>query len=218
MPRSFRHRSHSVRTGWVLVVGAIALMVGCSANPGVPARRAPGGPSAVATVAPAAVATARPTAGLVPADGADGCVVSDQSFTPPTVRLEDVAVETAGDRDRIVFKFGPGEVPDEAATIGPVEPPFFEGQSTNEIEVAGDRHVRILFRDMLQEPAAGEVVFVGERNLTPDFPGLKQLVVTDEFEAVMEWIAGYDGGGCVSLIVDEKGGAVSVEIEHGPGG
>jgi hypothetical protein len=215
MPRLLPRSTGTMTTVGVAVLAVAAALAGCTAGPGGPS---PAGSARATegTAAPLAVPNApTPVASEPPVEAAEGCTVNERTFLPPTVRLEDVAVADLGDRDRITFEFGPGGPPSERSSIGPASPPFFAGQSTNEVDVAGDRFVKILFRDMLQEPAAGEVVFVGPHDLRPGFPALQQLVATDEFEGVMEWIVGITGDGCATLAVDEKGGFVTVDIEHG---
>jgi hypothetical protein len=201
-----------VKTEFHLLVVTLVLAA-CSAQPAAVVSTRPS--STPAPAPPAAPVTSGPTSPPAPADVGDACTVPRQTFTSPSIRLEDIDVADAGGSDRITFVFGPGNQPTELAFVESAQPPFPEGQSNNPVDVEGDQFLRVLFRGVLQPPATGgEEVFVGERDIRPDLAAIRQVVVTDEFEGVMEFIVGYVGGGCVSLDVDEKGGSVTVEIAH----
>ena len=206
-----------VRHGSTRFIGWAAnfplLLAACTAQPGAVATATPG---PAATTVPAAAVTPRSAQTVAPGDVADACPVERETFIPPSIRLENIAVESTDGFDRITFIFGAGVQPTESSFVESAEPPFPEGQSTNPIDVEGDDFLRIVFRNMLQPPATGgEDVFVGDRDIHPDLAAIRQVVVTDEFEGVTEFIVGYIGGGCVSLDVDEKGGSVTVEVAHG---
>src|SRR5215203_5383349 len=121
-----------VKTRFPLLVVTLVLAA-CSAQPAAVASTRPA--STAAPAPPAAPLTARPTSPPAPADVAGACDVPRQTFTSPSIRLEDIDVADAGGSDRITFVFGPGNQSTELAFVESAEPPFPEGQSNNPVDV-----------------------------------------------------------------------------------
>jgi hypothetical protein len=175
---------------------------------------------APATASPTAPAPARlPAAGSSPDpldDTAGACPVRATTVTPPSDRLIDVDTSRTSAADFITFGFGPvsGEPLVPQGSLASAKPPFT--LNNNEVvHILGSRFLRIRFEGLLLVDEDGNDTLAGPRDLKPRLPALKELRTIDESEGVMVWIAGYTGGGCVSVDVSEKGGTVAVRIEHG---
>ncbi len=206
------------------VLGAAVALSGCvggassaptvATDPNVANAPAPAPGTSVAGPA-AGVPTARSSPDAL-TDTAGACPVQVTSFTPPSDRLIDVETSRTSGADIIMFGFGPvsGEPLVPQGSLASTKPPFT--LNNNEVvHVLGSRFLRIRFEGLLLFDANGNDTLPGPRDLKPRLPALKELRTIDESEGVMVWIAGYEGGGCVSVDVSEKGGTVAIRIEHG---
>lgn len=149
-----------------------------------PGRPAPGAaPPAEAPASPPAGAAGRP--GRQPFEGTLG----------PTGRRPDggittqVAVRAARQHgfDRTVFEFSGERVP--GYRIEYVDRPVRQCASGEVVPVAGDAWLRVSMSPARAHDDAGNAT-VAPRSLAPRLPALKQLTLTCDFEARLEWVLG----------------------------
>jgi hypothetical protein len=155
-----------------------------------------------------------PTPGATP--GGPGCPVSEQSGPLFTNTLVDVAVDSDGFTDRVTFTLGEpaSMILNPTGTLRPVEPPFFEDGSGEEVEVLGDHHLELRMDPMSMFDDAGAPTFIGEGTIKPNLLTLKQVELTGAFEAVYLFVIGYEGAGCVALTSDEASRTLTIAIGH----
>lgn len=175
-----------------------------------PSPTASASASALVTASPTTVPTASPTAVLTP------CPVAAQDGNLPSDRLIDVDAATGPGADRMIFHFGntslpgPGGIPTGELTLA--APPYTFGPSGLPIEMAGERVLQLVFRQMTLSNDLGEIVYAGPAELEPDFPAFRHAVEYDESEGVIGWYLGYDGPGCITLT--RNGNDLTVAFEH----
>ena len=126
-----------------------------------------------------------------PADsGTAGITAQSRSGMEPAI-LRAVRTATHPEFDRVVFDFGTGAIP--GYHIEYIDRPVIQCGSGDPIEVAGDGWLRVRL-----EPARAHefrddtlaVVTVAERNRRLSLANLRQLVLTCDFEAQVEWVLG----------------------------
>jgi hypothetical protein len=91
-------------------------------------------------------------------------------------------------------------------------PPYTQAGSGATIDMPGDRVLQLRFSGMSLQNDAGQEMFTGPTELTPNLPALRKAVQFDASEGVVGWYIGYDGTGCVHLETDATG--VTLTIDH----
>ena len=128
-----------------------------------------------------------------PADsGTAGITAQPRSGMEPAI-LRAVRTASHPEFDRVVFDFGGGAIP--GYHIEYIDRPVIQCGSGEPMEVAGDGWLRVRL-----EPARAHefrddtlaVVTVAERNRRLTLPNLRQLVLTCDFEAQVEWVLGLE--------------------------
>lgn len=128
-----------------------------------------------------------------PADsGTAGITAQPRSGMEPAI-LRSVRTAEHPEFDRVVFDFGGGAIP--GYHIEYIDRPVIQCGSGEPIAVAGDGWLRVRL-----EPARAHefrddtlaVVTVTERNRPLTLPNLRQLVLTCDFEAQVEWVLGLE--------------------------
>ena len=67
---------------------------------------------------------------------------------------------------------------------------------------------------MLIADEVGGVMYVGETSVKLDMLALEQVEMTEAFEGVYNFVIGYDGDGCVTLIDDATTKTLTLTIGH----
>jgi hypothetical protein len=180
-------------------------------------------PSATTTIAtPSPLATAAPS----PSPSASGAAASPSSATActplpasvalPTDRVTSVTVTPGTTFDTITFVFGdsslPGPVSPPMGSLEIAHPPYTQAGSGSPIVMTGDHVLQLRFTGMSLQNDAGEEMFTGPTELTPNLPALRKAVQFDASEGVVGWYIGYDGTGCVGVSHDHTG--VTLTIDH----
>ena len=128
-----------------------------------------------------------------PADsGTAGITAQPRSGMEPAI-LRSVRTAAHPEFDRVVFDFGSGAIP--GYHIEYIDRPVIQCGSGEPIDVAGDGWLRVRL-----EPARAHefrddtlaVVTVTERNRRLTLSNLRQLVLTCDFEAQVEWVLGLE--------------------------
>ncbi|HUF50116.1 MAG TPA: hypothetical protein VMN60_04750 [Longimicrobiales bacterium] len=89
--------------------------------------------------------------------------------------------------DRIVFDFGTAGLP--AYHIEYIDRPVRQCGSGDTVSLAGDAWLQIRMEPAYAHTDAGQPT-IPERALVPALPNLKELVLTCDFEAQVEWVGG----------------------------
>jgi hypothetical protein len=157
-------------------------------------------------------ATPSPPGASPPVPAEPACVELDTAFDLPTNVFSDVELGFADTFDEIRFVFGPsisspGGRP--TATFVALEPPFTMAASGEEIDVAGANHVELRMQNMVLADASGASAYTGERRIVTEPPGVRELVLTDEFEGHVNWLIGFDGP-CLETVADPPPGVLAV--------
>ncbi len=181
-------------------------------------------PSAVVTPSPApTVASLAPTiapslsasSGLASPSSATACTTSSET-TLPSDRLTTVTVTPGATADRLDFVFGESSLPGPASppmgSLKIARPPYTQAGSGAPIDMTGDSVVQLVFTGMSLQNDAGEEMFTGPTEVTPNLPALRKAVQFDASEGTIGWYIGYDKGGCVVLGRDAN--TVTVTIDH----
>lgn len=126
-----------------------------------------------------------------PADsGTAGITVQTRGGIEPAI-LREVRTASHAEFDRVVFDFGSGAIP--GYHVEYVDRPVRQCGSGEPMDVQGDGWLRVRL-----EPARAHefrddtlaVVTITERNRILTLPNLRQLVLTCDFEAQVEWVLG----------------------------
>jgi len=172
-----------------LVASAAVLLVvlaGCSFPPSTgPTSWPPSSASAAPSVAP----SGSPAVSACPIEPRSGRLTSD--------RLIGVVVDPAGMWVR--FQFGPSTGLAGQGRLELATPPFDRTASGEAIEVAGERVVRIHFDGLLLFDELGNPTYGGPDRIRPAVGPIRDVVVEEAFEGVMNWLVGVDGPACIRL-------------------
>jgi len=179
------------------------------------AADAPGTADARATTGSSGI-----TAGNDPTAAPPGAGEPRAGTTGPTVRrgsITGVSTQTAirvGRQegfDRVVFEFGSGGLP--GYTIEYVERPIRQCGSGNAVSIAGAAWLRVAMTPARAHDDAGNVT-VAERTLAPALPAVRQLRLTCDFEARLEWVVGVSGRKQYRVLELRNPDRVVVDILH----
>lgn len=169
--------------------------VGAPATAGAPPTTvAPGTADAGATIGSPDIAGAPDAAGAP--RGADHPPAGTLGPTIRRATITGVGTQTAirvGRQegfDRVVFEFGSGGLP--GYTIEYVDRPIRQCGSGNAVSVAGAAWLRVAMTPARAHDDAGNVT-VAERTLSPALPAVRQIRLTCDFEAHLEWVVGVSG-------------------------
>lgn len=113
--------------------------------------------------------------------------------------------------DRIVFEFGAGGLP--GYTIEYVNRPIRQCGSGNAVSIAGAAWLRVAMTPARAHDDAGNVT-VAERTLAPALPAVRQLRLTCDFEARLEWVVGVSGRKQYRVLELRNPDRVVVDILH----
>lgn len=181
-----RARPRRVRRPLSIAVGvtlaALAALTGCAVVPSTPP------PSSPPDASPAA-----PTA----SSGPSPCPIEPTSGRLASDRLLDVVVDPGGTWVR--FRFGPSSGPAGQGRLEAAEPPFDQTASGQAIEVDGERVVRLHFEGLVLFDDLGNPTYGGSDRMAPVGGPIRDVVVEEAFEGVMNWLVGFDGPACVRL-------------------
>lgn len=186
------------RRSLAVAVGALvswAIVAGCGFQPapGSPSSSAPGSaPSGASPIASAPVASA-PVASSAPS----ACAIEPSSGRLASNRLLGVVVDPGGTWVR--FQFGSPTGPPGSGSLEVAVPPFDHTTSGQAIEVVGERVVRIHFDGLLLFDELGNPTYGGPDRLRPSGGPIRDVVVEEAFEGVMNWLVGVDGPDCLRL-------------------
>lgn len=170
--------------------GFVGLLVGgCGIQP------SPASPQATASVGGSPVASV--PAASVPTASASACPIAPTSGRLASNRLVGVMVDPGGSWVR--FQFGSPTGPPGNGSLEPATPPFDQTTSGQAIEVVGERVVRVHFDGLLLFDELGNPTYGGPDRLRPVGGPIRDVVVEEAFEGVMNWLVGIDGPACVRL-------------------
>jgi hypothetical protein len=213
--------THATRRFAAAIPGCFAIAVTVVACTGNAASSAP---SAATTPSPvASVASLRPTAAPSPSassaaaspSSTAACTTSAET-TLPSDRLTNVTVTPGATSDRLDFVFGdsslPGPVSPPMGSLEIARPPYTQAGSGAPIEMTGDSVVQLRFTGMSLQNDAGEVMFTGPTELTPNLPALRKAVQFDASEGTIGWYVGYDKASCV--VLGRDGNTITLTIDH----
>ena len=107
----------------------------------------------------------------------------------PPVILRDVRTATHAEFDRVVFAFDGSDLP--GYHIEYVDRPVVQCGSGDPVPVAGDAWLAVRIEPAnAHEGDTTMVATIRDRNRTLTLPNLRQLVLTCDFEAQVEWVLG----------------------------
>lgn len=194
---------------------AVAACTGSAADTVPPSAATPSPAASAASLAPTAAPTPSASSAAVPPPTATACTTSSET-TLPSDRLTNVTVTPGATSDRLDFVFGDSSLPGPVtAPMGSLEiarPPYTQAGSGAPIAMTGDSVVQLRFTGMSLQNDAGEEMFTGPTELTPNLPALRKAVQFDASEGTIGWYIGYDKAGCVTL--DRAGNAITLTIDH----
>lgn len=145
-------------------------------------------------------------------DGTAGLTLQRREGMEPAI-LTEVRSAAHDPFDRVVFEFRGAQVP--GYRIEYVDRPVRQCGSGEAVEVAGDGWLQVRF-----EPArahAGDTAVVAtitERNRELDLPNLRQLVLTCDFEAQVEWVLGLGSPNPYRIIELTDPPRLVVDVRH----
>jgi hypothetical protein len=177
-----------------LVASAAVLLVvlaGCSFLPST--SPGPTGPASLPPSSASAAASPMPSG----SPAVSACPVAPTSGRLTSDRLVGVVVDPAGMWVR--FQFGPSTGPAGQGRLELASPPFDQTASGQAIEVVGERVVRIHFDGLLLFDELGNPTYGGPDRIRPAVGPIRDVVVEEAFEGVMNWLVGVDGPGCIRL-------------------
>ncbi|HEY4189404.1 MAG TPA: hypothetical protein VGM28_03205 [Candidatus Limnocylindrales bacterium] len=118
--------------------------------------------------------------------------------------------------DRLDFVFGDSSLPGPSSppmgSLKIARKPYTQAGSGAPIDMAADNVVQLVFTGMSLQNDAGEEMFTGPTELTPNLPALRKAVQFDASEGTIGWYIGYDTGGCVVLGSDKD--TITLTIDH----
>ena len=213
--------THATRRLAAVIPATLVLALALAACTGRPASTVP---SAVVTPSPApTTASLAPTTAPSPSassaaaspSAATACTTASQT-TLPSDRLTTVTVTPGATSDRLNFVFGDGSLTGPAGpplgTLEIARQPYTQAGSGAPIEVTGDKVVQLVFTGMSLQNDAGEEMFTGPTELTPNLPALRKAVQFDESEGTIGWYIGFDKASCV--VLGRDGNTITVTIDH----
>lgn len=113
--------------------------------------------------------------------------------------LTNLSVEIGPDTDDLSFLFDPPSAnrPQGPAhvAVSVIVPPFYKGQSSEALEVAGAQYLLVRFSGMKIE------AYTGATDLALAAPALNEVALSDASEGVLAFIVGYDSLPCPTLNV-----------------
>jgi hypothetical protein len=168
----------------------VGLTSGCGGS-AQPQSTPPPASGSTTSTAPAPATTTEPLA------GADTTPVSAAATANDTALLERVALGRHEGFDRVVFQFRGDGLP--GYRVEYATPPFTEDGSGDRVSVDGNAFVVVRM-----EPASGFDLNTGEGQIVYKGPkrvegsaagttGIKEVVRTGDFEAVLTWTIGLEG-------------------------
>jgi len=211
--------THATRRFGIAVPVSLALALVVIACDGAVGSTAPSTAIAASTapttsVSPDPSTPATPAASASPSSGT-ACATTSRT-TLPSDRLTNVTVTPGATSDRLDFVFGdsslPGPVTPPMGSLENARPPYTQAGSGAPIAMTGDSVVQLRFTGMSLQNDAGEEMFTGPTELTPNLPALRKAVQFDASEGTIGWYIGYDKAGCVTLGRD--GNAITLTIDH----
>ncbi len=211
-----------------LAVVALLVVAGCSAaapsDSPIASPAASVAIAASASVAPSAAASQEPastpaasTIPATPAASTAGCPDLPQTVALPSDRFTDIKSVPGAAADRLTFSFGnaslPGPPVPPQGTLEVARPPYTQAASGKAITIAGDHVVQVRFTGMSLANDVGQPTYDGRTDIRATGTAFKQAVLFDASEGVIGWYVGYDGSGCVAMVV----GAHDVTLVMGHG-
>ena len=187
-----------MRTACIVILATAALSAGCSggaeqnanvqntAAVPVPSRTA----EAPATTAQASTAApADEAASEAPAEfkGTADNTLKENTDAPGAALLRDVRSATHPNYDRVVFEFVGAQIP--SYKIEYIDKPVRACGSGNVVTFTGDAYLSVLFTGANAHTEAGEPT-IKDRTRSPNHTVVKDLKLTCDFEAEVEWVMG----------------------------
>jgi hypothetical protein len=187
-----------MRTAWITLLLAAALSAGCSggaeqnANGQITAAVPVPSRTAELPVAPAEEATAAlpdETAPEAPAEfkGTADNTLKENPNATGAVLLRDVRSAVHPTYDRVVFEFEGVQLP--SYKVEYIDKPVRSCGSGDVVPLAGDAWLSVLFTGANAHTDAGEPT-IKDRTRSPNHTIVKDLKLTCDFEAEVEWVMG----------------------------
>ena len=187
-----------MRTAWITLLLAAALSAGCSsgAEPNANMQNTAAVPVPSRTAEPPANTAQGSTAALpdeaaseAPADfkGTADNTLKENSNATGAVLLRDVRSAVHPAYDRVVFEFEGDQLP--SYKIEYIDKPVRACGSGNVVPFAGDAWLSVLFTGANAHTDAGEPT-IKDRTRSPNHTIVKDLKLTCDFEAEVEWVMG----------------------------
>jgi hypothetical protein len=210
--------------GLAVVLGAAACSPAPSAvpsaSPGQAASPSSGAasPSGTGASPSASPSGAGASGGSPSGDPASPCPIEEASGNLGSDALVEVRVDTGDTADQVIFRFGPPIFPQgqHHGILEEIQRPVIQGGSGEELDVDGERIVRVAFdgQSLTEAPPSEQPTYQGPRRFDGPGPGVRTVAIQEAFEGVFAWAIGFDGPGCVGLTSDSSGTTIVVEIEH----
>lgn len=175
-------------SGLVLALLLAFLSAACSSEvtPSTPPSARPSPTASLALESPPAAS-----------GGPSVCPIEPTSGRLASNRLLDVVVDPGGTWVR--FRFGPGTGLPGEGRLEEAHPPFDRTPSGLPVEVLGERVVRLHFEALVLFDELGNPTYGGPDRIRPLGGPIRDVVVEEAFEGVMNWLVGFDGPACLRL-------------------
>jgi hypothetical protein len=211
-----------MRTAWIAILVAAALSVGCSggAEPNANSQNTATVPVPSRTAEPpvtsaqeSTTARADEAASEAPADfkGTAGNTLKENPATTGAVLLSEVRSATHPGYDRVVFEFEGAQLP--SYKIEYIDKPVRSCGSGDVVPFTGDAYLSVLFTRANAHTEAGEPT-IRDRTRSPNHTVVKDLKLTCDFEAEVEWVMGVSAPNKYRVLELKNPARLVVDINH----
>ena len=212
-----------IRKAFVLIMAATAF--GCSTPPATNVNVQTGGGSttpaasprqeAINAATPPSVANARTdeTAEGTAAqfEGTAGKTEKKNPNAKGSVILADVRSATHGDFDRVVFEFLGGDL--ASYHIEYIDKPVRSCGSGEVVPFAGDGWLQVRFTGAQAHAPEGGAT-IKDRSRSPNLPVIKDLKLTCDFEAEVEWVMGVSSPNKYRVLELKSPTRLVIDVKH----
>jgi hypothetical protein len=136
----------------------------------------------------------------------------DPDAGPRIAELHDVRVEAGEGYDRVIFAF-PEEPRLPPFHLSFVEAPIIECGSGREVRPGGEGWLFVQFLDSRAHDETGESTIVRDVR-APGLPNLKEVRLTCDFEAAVEWVLGVADPGSYRVLEARDPTRLVVDVRH----
>jgi hypothetical protein len=187
-----------MRTAWIAILIATALSFGCSggAEPNANVQNTAAVPIPSRSAEPPVTSAQGSTAALpdeaapeAPAEfkGTADNTLKENTNAPGAALLRDVRSATHPNYDRVVFEFEGAQLP--SYKIEYIDKLVRSCGSGDVVPFTGDAYLSVLFTGANAHTEAGEPT-IKDRTRSPNHTVIKDLKLTCDFEAEVEWVMG----------------------------